>query len=409
MNRPSTLAALSGITSQDKGLSTGYNTPMALPSPAAPVWIDAPEPLAEWVATHRDTPRLAIDTESNSLHAYKEHVCLIQVSTAEGDALIDPLGSADMAALAPLFASPSIEKVFHGAEYDLACLKRDFGFEIVNLFDTRLALRTLGMQPSGLADVLLQEFGVTLDKRYQRADWGKRPLPPAQIEYARFDTHYLLPLRDRLADALQRAGRWEEALEACAHLACTVHPCTNGDPGGFWGMTNARKLEPRQAAALRELYAWRDEMARQFDRPPFKVILDEALLSLARALPQDANDLRHVPDLPPRLAERYADVILAALERARSAPPPCPPSSEPTDPAVLARYDKLRHWRKAAAAERGVESDIILPREIMWEVAHKAPRNMQALEPLMPCLPWRLRAHGPGMLACLWGADPAAS
>ena len=409
MMRSWRLAGELRITSQNKGSSSGYNSLMALPPPAPPVWIDAPELLADWVAAQNHTPRLAIDTESNSLHAYQEHVCLIQASTPEGDALIDPLGSADMAVLAPLFASPSIEKVFHGAEYDLACLKRDFGFEIVNLFDTRLALRTLGMQPSGLADVLAQEFGITLDKRFQRADWAKRPLTPAQIEYARFDTHYLLALRDRLADALQHAGRWEEAVEACAHLACTVHPGTNGDPNGFWGMANARKLEPRHAAALRELYAWRDETARQLDRPPFKVIGDEALLSLARILPQDADDLRGVPDLPPRLAERHADAILAALERSRSAAPPRPPSSEPTDPAVLARYDKLRQWRKAVAAERGVESDIILPREIMWEVARKAPHSLQALEPLMPCLPWRLRTYGAAMLACLWGTDPAAT
>ena len=380
---------------------------MSLPAPAGPVWIDEPEPLAGWVAAQQRTPRLAIDTESNSLHAYQEHVCLIQASTPEGDALIDPLGSADMSVLAPLFASPSIEKVFHGAEYDLACLKRDFGFEIVNLFDTRLALRTLGMQPSGLADVLAQEFGVALDKRYQRADWAKRPLTPAQIEYARFDTHYLLPLRDRLAEALHSAGRWEEAVEACAHLACTVHPCTNGESNGFWGMANARKLEPRQAAALRELFAWRDATARQLDRPPFKVIGDEALLSVARALPQDPDDLRHVPDLPPRLAERHADAMLAALARARTSAPPRPPASEPTDPAVLARYDKLRQWRKAAASQRGVESDIILPREIMWEVARKAPRSLQALEPLMPCLPWRLRTYGPSILGCLWGASAA--
>jgi ribonuclease D len=380
---------------------------MALPSLAPPLWIDAPEPLADWIAARRFTPRIAIDTESNSLHAYQEHVCLIQASTPQGDALIDPLGSADMAALAPLFASPSTEKVFHGAEYDLACLKRDFGFEIVNLFDTRLALRTLGMQPSGLADVLAQEFGVTLDKRFQRADWAKRPLTPAQIEYARFDTHYLLALRDRLADALQRAGRWEEALEACAHLACTAHPGTNGDPNGFWGMANARKLEPRQAAALGELYAWRDQTARRLDRPPFKVIGDKALLSVARALPQDADDLRRIPDLPPRLAERHADAILAVLGRARSSQPPRPPSSERTDPAVLARYDILRLWRKTAAAERGVESDIVLPREILWEVAREAPRSLQALEPLMPCLPWRLRTYGPAMLAALWGPSTA--
>ncbi len=170
-----------------------------------------------------------------------------------------------------------------------------------------------------------------------------------------------------------------------------------------------RKLEPRQAAALRELYDWRDQTARQLDRPPFKVIGDEALLSLAHTLPRDADDLRGVPDLPPRLADRYSDAILAALERARSTAPPHPPSSEPTDPAVLARYDKLRQWRKTVAAERGVEFDIILPREIMWEIARKTPRSLQALEPLMPCLPWRFRTYGPAMLTCLWGTDPAAA
>jgi ribonuclease D len=382
----------------------GYNTYMDSPAPAAPLWIDSPEQLAAWIDAQRHAVRLAIDTESNSLHAYKERVCLIQVSTLDGDVLIDPLGRADMDALAPLFASPSIEKVFHGAEYDLACLKRDFGFQIVNLFDTRLALRTLGMQPSGLADVLAQEFGVTLDKRYQRADWAKRPLPPAQLEYARFDTHYLLSLRDRLADALQRAGRWEEAVEACAHLACTVHPSVNGGPEGFWGMTNARKLEPRQAAVLRELYAWRDQTARQLDRPPFKVIGDDALLSLARVQPQVAEELGDVPDLAPRLADRYAEPILAALTRGRSVAPPRPPAADPVDPAVLARYDQLRRWRKAVAGERGVESDIVLPREILWDIARAAPRTLPALEPLLACLPWRLHAYGPAVLASLWGA-----
>jgi len=376
---------------------------MESPAPAAPLWIDTPEQLAAWIDTQRSVVRLAIDTESNSLHAYQERVCLIQVSTAEGDYLIDPLGAADARALAPLFASPAIEKVFHGAEYDVACLKRDFAFQIENLFDTRLALRTLGMQPSGLADVLAQEFGVTLDKRFQRADWAKRPLPAAQLEYARYDTHYLLPLRDRLAEALHLAGRWEEALEACTHLACTVHPSANGNPEGFWGLTNARSLEPRQAAALRELYAWRDQTARQLDRPPFKVVGDEALLNLARILPRDADEVLHVPGLVPRLAGRYAQPILAALERGRSGPVPHPPTASPTDPAILSRYDQLRRWRKAAAAERGVESDIVLPREVLWDIARSAPRNLAALQPLMDCLPWRLQAYGPALLQALWG------
>lgn len=380
---------------------------MTSPSAGSPTWIDAPEPLAHWIEAHRTAPRLAIDTESNSLHAYQERVCLIQVSTADADVLIDPLGTADVSALAPLFASSAMEKVFHGAEYDVACLKRDFGFEIANLFDTRLALRTLGMQPSGLADVLAQEFGVTLDKRYQRADWAKRPLPTAQLEYARYDTHYLLPLRDRLEEALRVAGRWDEAREACAHLACTVHPAGNGNPEGYWGMTNARRLEPRQAAALRELYRWRDETARRLDRPPFKVIGDEALLELARMQPRDADEVLHVPGVTPRLASRYTPPILAALERARSAPPPRPPAAEPIDPAILGRYDQLRRWRKAAAAERGVESDIVLPREVLWDIARAAPRALADLRPILDCLPWRLQAYGPALLHALWGTKSA--
>lgn len=382
---------------------------MTSPSSGTPTWIDAPEPLTRWIEAHRAAPRLAIDTESNSLHAYQERVCLIQVSTADEDALIDPLGTADVGALAPLFASPQVEKVFHGAEYDVACLKRDFGFEIANLFDTRLALRTLGLQPSGLADVLAQEFGVTLDKRYQRADWARRPLPPAQLEYARYDTHYLLPLRDRLEQALRVAGRWDEAREACAHLACTVHAAGNSNPDGYWGMTNARRLEPRQAAVLRELYLWRDETARRMDRPPFKVIGDDALLELARMQPRDADEIQHVPGVTPRLAARYTQPILAALERGRTGPPPRPPAAEPVDPAVLVRYDQLRRWRKAVAAERGVESDIVLPREVLWDIARAAPQALAELRPILDCLPWRFEAYGPALLQTLWGSPAARS
>ena len=120
-----------------------------------------------------------------------------------------------------------------------------------------------------------------------------------------------------------------------------------------------------------------------------------------------AEELGDVPDLTPRLAERYAEPILAALTRGRSVAPPRPPAAEPVDPAVLARYDQLRRWRKAVAGERGVESDIVLPREILWDIARAAPRTLPALEPLMACLPWRLHAYGPALLASLWGAPPS--
>ena len=147
--------------------------------------------------------QVAVDTESNSLFAYREQVCLVQFSTAEKDYLLDSLALQDLRCLEPLFSSPAIEKVFHAAEYDLICLRRDFGFTFANLFDTMVAARILGRDGVGLGAMLEAEFGLHLDKRYQRANWGERPLKPALLAYARLDSHYLVALRQRLEPALR--------------------------------------------------------------------------------------------------------------------------------------------------------------------------------------------------------------
>ena len=151
-------------------------------------------------------PVVAVDTESNSLYAYREQVCLIQFSTPREDYLVDPLAIRDLSLLGPLFADPKIEKIFHAAEYDLICLERDFEFRFANLFDTMMAARILGREELGLGALLEQEFGVVLDKRYQRANWGQRPLPADLLAYARLDTHYLIQLRQRLHDELSWQG-----------------------------------------------------------------------------------------------------------------------------------------------------------------------------------------------------------
>ncbi|TLN23565.1 ribonuclease D, partial [bacterium] len=163
-----------------------------------PIWVDSYPKLNRMVAEISGIPYLAVDTESNSLFAYQEQVCLIQLSTEATDYLIDPLVLSDLSALEPVFADPRTEKIFHAAEYDIICLKRDFGYTFVNLFDTMVAARILGRPAVGLGSVLEAEFGLQLDKRYQRANWGQRPLPAAQKAYARFDSHYLIALRQRM-------------------------------------------------------------------------------------------------------------------------------------------------------------------------------------------------------------------
>jgi ribonuclease D len=364
--------------------------------------IQRPEQLTRLATSLKRQPRIAVDTESNSLYAYTERVCLIQFSTPEVDYLVDPLAFPDLSPLRPLLASPKIEKVFHAAEYDLLCLKRDFDFEVANVYDTRIACRTLGWKETGLGDILNKEFGISLDKRFQRANWGKRPLPEPLLDYARLDTHYLLPLRDRLETALRQENRLDEAAEAMAYASHTELPHREERPS-FWSVSHARELSPEQAAVLREVYAVRDRHARRLDRPPFKVMEDRTLLQIARVMPADAQQLGAIPGMTPRQIQRYGADVLTAVTRGRSGPRPRLPRSENGDQIIQARYETLRRWRKRAAEARQIESDVVLPREMLWTIARSAPRTLDELKPMMHPLTWRHRTYGPEIITALWG------
>jgi ribonuclease D len=388
-------------------MTSNSDNPAERPLPPLTL-ITGPRQLQRIVARIRREPSVGIDTESNSLHAYQEQVCLIQVSVPDADYIIDPLseqfaqsGPAGFESLGDLLTEPSIQKIFHAAEYDLIGLKRDYGFEVENLFDTMQAARILGWPQVGLGTLLEKHFGVTLDKRLQRADWGQRPLSPDLLGYARLDTRYLIDLRDLMRAELERAGRLEEAEEEFARLAAVPISGRSFDPDGFWRLNGANELSPRQLAALRELYLYRDEQAARLDRPPFKVLGDETLVQLATRLPANPAELR-IAGLSPRQTQRFGAGLLAALERARAAKPPgAPPQRVRPDDAVLARYDALRSWRKERARLRGVESDIILPREALWALAHNPPRTPTDLENVPGLGPWHRQEYGAEILGVL--------
>ncbi|MCC6192305.1 MAG: HRDC domain-containing protein [Anaerolineales bacterium] len=349
-------------------------------------------------------PALGVDTESNSLYAYRERVCLIQFSSRARDYIVDPLALDDLNPLGPLLANPAQLKIFHAAEYDVICLKRDFGFAFANLFDTMVAARTLGWPQLGLGALLETHFSVRLNKRFQRANWGERPLSPELLDYARLDTRYLVPLHARLAAELAAAGRGLEAQEEFERLERLNSGPNNGvSPHAFWRVNGARDLAPAEAAVLRELHHYRERQAERADRPPFKIMSDETLVEVARAAPRGLGGLQGLRGMTPQQIRRHGAQLLAAVRRGQAAAPVHPPHLEREPDEVRDRFELLHQWRKQKAKARGVESDVIVSRDALWELARRNPRTPEALAALEHLGPWRRAEYGDELLHVLTG------
>ena len=383
----------------------------------APEWIATPSALEELARDVSLKPLVAVDTESDSLFSYFEKVCLLQMSTREVDYVVDPLalsrtrnganaGGLDL--LAPMFADEKIEKVFHAAEYDIICLKRDYGFEFKSIFDTMIAARILGWRNVGLGNILQEHFGVTLNKKMQRADWGRRPLTAEQIAYAREDTHYLLALRDVQLEELQRLDRLEEAREEFDRLTRAQAAARRFDPDAYWNIVGARDLDGVGLGVLRELFRFRDVQARKEDRPPFKVLPDSALLRVAMQRPANLRDLARLDGVSAYAVQRYGRAIVDAVARGRAAPQGSTPQPRsrgqpPLDNGARIRFGRLKEWRKKRAAARGVEPDVIVSNDVLFAAARKNPRTLEHLVAASDLGPWKATMYGEEILQVLDG------
>jgi ribonuclease D len=376
----------------------GYNQSMFVPLPP-PVWVVESNSLEHLARTLTLQPRLAVDTESNSLHAYREQVCLIQFSVPSADYLIDPLVLHELSPLIPIFYNPQIEKVFHAAEYDLICLKRDFSITVSNIFDTMQAARILGYKQVGLDAMLFEKLGIALNKRYQKADWGERPLTQEMLDYARLDTHHLLDLRDCLQTELQTSGRWDLAHEEFVRLALG-NGAKKSEIPAWLRVKGTQHLTKRQLAILQELCSWREIQAEKMGRPVFKVMDDSRLVSIALTAPKTQAGLEAL-NLTARQVHIFGDDILQAISRGRNAAPLSRPLSIRPDPVVLNRLNALSNWRKGAAQKIGIESDLILPKAWMHAIAIKNPETIKELSAIMPRSPWRLATFGAEILKTL--------
>jgi ribonuclease D len=359
---------------------------------------------------------VAVDTESDSLFRYYPKVCLIQITTyAEPgqpdpervvDYIVDPLRLDGVQALELIFANPAIEKVMHAAENDIFTLQRSYGFRFQNLFDIQLAARILGWKRLGLAAILEEHFGVVSDKRMQRTDWGQRPLTPQQIAYAQMDTHYLPILRQQLTAELQTRGRWEEAQEAFTQLSQLRFDERAEQERSFWQMKGLRDVPREELGRLAALWSWREKEAQRRDRPPFKILNDQALFTLARQRPANLADLRQVRGLNSQQVALWGEALLRALAEGARQPPPEPPRTtyrpeQTLDPRTVRRYEALRRWRTRVADDRGVTPDIIFTNETLAEIAQRQPQTEADLLAIETVGPWKARTYGPELLATL--------
>jgi ribonuclease D len=366
-----------------------------------PVWVNTTKSLEQMIADLVTQHRVAVDTESNSLHAFREQVCLVQFSSTTTDYLVDPLVLKDLAPLAPIFSNPNIEKIFHAAEYDLICLRRDFHFTFANLFDTMHAARVLGYSAVGLDSMLGEKFGLRMDKRHQKANWGARPLTKEQVHYARLDTHYLFDLRDVLEKELIKADRLLVAKEDFAR-ACFEEPKQKLN-GESWGRFSARKdLTLRELTIMAQLCKWRDHEAEKLNRPPYKVVMDDVFVALSKNPPEKKVDLS-AAGLSEKQIRLWGDALLAAIKRGMNSPLAQRKLPQIKNDAFLRRVEKLKAWRKKVGIEVGVESDVILPKPYLALLAENPPENMDDLILLMKDTPSRVDKYGTQILKLFGG------
>ena len=375
-------------------------------------YIRTPEALAEAIAALSREPLVAVDTEAASFHRYHDRIFLIQLSSPSRTEIIDPLAVADLSPVGRLLADPKVEKIFHDADYDLRTLDRDYGFRARRLFDTRIAAQLAGEPAVGLAALLEKYAGVKLAKEHQKADWSRRPLPPAMLAYAAADTAHLPALREQLRVRLTALGRlaWaEEEFTRLEDLRWTGGGTSDGGgPDAFLRVKGAKALTPRQLAALRELYRWREAQGAELDRATFRIIGNDALLAVAKALPRAPAELSGIAALPPSLAARHGPALLDGVRRALGLPESELPRVERAprqarDPALEARVERLKAARNRAAAELGLDPGVLCGRSTLEAVARAQPppNDRAGLSRIGELRRWQIEALGDALLAAL--------
>lgn len=376
-----------------------------------PEFIDDGRQAADAIGELTEEPSLALDLEAAGFHRYSDRLCLIQISTRAGrDVVLDPLAAEMGDLLRPLLENPDQTVYMHGGDYDLRLLDRDLGIHPKGVFDTQVAAALLGVEGIGLAALLDKHFGVRLSKKYQRADWARRPLGAEMLEYAASDTRYLHELADILGGQLEETGRAAWAEEEFRLLE-TIR-WSGDEPGDpVTRVKGAHRFETREVARLREALAWRDGIARSQDRAPFRVAPDSALIQVATNPPSSVSELSGMKGMNRRVAKESGQDLLARLRAVDALPeselqgyPPrerTGPGRPPPEVEELA--NRLKRIRNRVADELGLDRGVLMPNAALLDVARSAPETAEGFRQVDGVKGWQAAVVAPAMLPLLQG------
>jgi ribonuclease D len=343
-------------------------------------------------------PVIGVDLEADSMFHYQEKVCLLQISTHELNMVIDPLSVQDISPLAPVFKDPQIRKIFHGADYDIRSLYRDFGIEVHSLFDTQIAARFLGARETGLASLLKMRFDVLSDKKYQKKDWSQRPLSAAMLKYAVQDICYLLPLAGILERELMEKGLLFCVEEECEQLS-GVRPNSSRNGPFFLSFKGAARLDPRSLAVLEKILCFRDQVARRRDRPHFKVLGNKQIMEITRIKPVTQTDLTEIQGLSPKLINHMGKSLIEKVREGLSLPDKALPvypkkARQRLKSKDASRVKALKIWRERLSGEWGVDPAVVCTNAQIQAIAIANPCEPENMEGIEDIRKWQIKLFG---------------
>jgi len=350
-------------------------------------YVDSHDDLLNAVEHLRQSQRLGVDTEGNSLYAFREKVCVIQISNSCANYIFDPLRLDDLRPLSELFANAQIEKIFHGADYDIGLLKRDLGYEFYHLFDTMAAAQFLNYERIGLANLINHFYGLRLKKKFTKCNWARRPLSIEQMVYLCQDTQYLIGLRDHLYEELCERDLIEEAQIEFRHTEKRQPLKPAYEHLTVWEMKGVKSLRDDQFPIVYELFNWRQRKAKKVNLPPFKVINNKTLLELVHARSHNKREIMAITGITMTVWRRYGQELLNTIRRGER----CLASKVPqikrkhSDGQSFVRgedrklVDALKKWRSAIAQERGIHPLAVMPGYALETITGQKPRNAEAI------------------------------